>query len=77
MTTPPTATVRLDHSACKHPRTKAGRAACRKARAAGEVGLAVVAEKPTAAKKAAAKPAAAKKSPVKAETPAPAEGDDA
>ncbi|WP_328729275.1 hypothetical protein [Streptomyces griseoaurantiacus] len=71
---------RFDHSNCQHEKTKAGRAACRKAlRAAAEPAapskttapkVGTTTAKKTAKKAAPAKPAAPKKSPTRATAPA-------
>ncbi|MFC8421345.1 hypothetical protein ACFUN7_10745 [Streptomyces sp. NPDC057236] len=68
MTDAPTPVTRFDHSNCEHERTKAGRAKCRKDRAAATSPESAKTPKTTtpAEKAAPAKPAAPKKSPTRA-----------
>ncbi|WP_040907070.1 hypothetical protein [Streptomyces griseoflavus] len=60
-----TTTERFDHSSCEHERTKAGRAKCRKERAAAASPESAETPKTTTPAKKAA-PAAPKKSPTRA-----------
>ncbi|MEU2114841.1 hypothetical protein ABZ567_04115 [Streptomyces sp. NPDC016459] len=67
--------IRLDHSNCEHPKTKAGRAKCRKDLRESAVAATTTGPKPMAKKAAAkkgpvAKPVAPKKSPIKTVAPA-------